>query len=77
MTNPKTLWDSLPKCGRNPDLARRELVSELYLQGLSCRQVGELIGVSAQNVHQLLQQHKTPTRPRGGNTGSHSRHRRR
>lgn len=69
-------WRQLPRLGKAPDEARRTFVADLYCKGLTIRRIAELLGVSSQNVHKLLTKAGVPRRPRGGNTGSHSRHRR-
>jgi transposase len=55
---------------------RRALVVRLYQSGHTTRQIAERLGISYQAVHQMLQRLDVPLRPRGGNMGSHSRHRR-
>jgi transposase-like protein len=62
--------------GRRPNDDRRQAVLALYQSGLSIRDVGILIGVTPQAVHSMLQRMGAPRRPRGGNKGGHSRHRR-
>lgn len=59
-----------------PDIARREEAARLYKQGLSLRQVAEIMGITHQGVVYLLEAAGVERRSRGGNTGSHSRHRR-
>lgn len=54
---------------------RRALVVSLYQSGHTTRQIAERLGISYQAVHQMLQRLEIPLRPRGGNMGSHSRHR--
>lgn len=76
MMTPKQLRDRLPRTGSLPDLARRELVGSMYQSGMTLRDVAARIGVSYQAVYQLLKRSGIPVRPRGGNTGTHSRHRR-
>lgn len=61
--------------GRRPNEERRQAVATLYQSGLSIHAVAELIGVSPQAVHSMLQRMGVQLRPRGGNQGSHSRHR--
>ena len=61
--------------GRKPNIERRQAVATLYQSGLSIHGVSELIGVSPQAVHSMLQRMGITLRPRGGNQGSHSRHR--
>jgi len=47
----------------------------LYVtEGLSIRQVAERMGVTFQAVQSMLARRGIPRRPRGGNTGTHSRH---
>jgi len=45
-------------------------------EGKSIRQIAAELGVTFQAVQSLLVRMGVPRRPRGGNTGSHSRHRR-
>ena len=52
---------------------RRALITSLYAQGQTTRQIAERLGISYQAVHQMLQRLDIPRRPRGGNMGSHSR----
>lgn len=61
--------------GRRPNDDRRQAVLALYQSGLSIHAVSALIGVSPQAVHSMLQRMGAQLRPRGGNRGSHSRHR--
>jgi transposase-like protein len=61
--------------GRRPNEERRQAVATLYQSGLSIHAVSELIGVSPQAVHSMLQRMGVQLRARGGNQGSHSRHR--
>jgi transposase-like protein len=61
--------------GRRPNEERRQAVATLYRSGLSIHAVSELIGVSPQAVHSMLQRMGVQLRARGGNQGSHSRHR--
>lgn len=64
-----------PHTGRKPNENRRHAVVALYTNGMSIHEVGALIGVSPQAVHSMLQRMGIPRRPRGGNKGGHSRHR--
>lgn len=75
MMTPKQLRDTLPRVGGIPDLARRELVGSMYQSGMTLREVGKSLGISYQAVYSLLKRAGIPVRPRGGSTGSHSRHR--
>lgn len=61
--------------GRKPNEERRQAIAALYQSGLSIHAIAELVGVTPQAVHSLLQRAGVPRRPRGGNTGGHSRHR--
>lgn len=61
--------------GNQPNEARRTAVASLYQTGMSLRDVATVIGVSYQAVHSMLQRANVPLRGRGGNQGSHSRHR--
>lgn len=56
------------------DLARRQQAAALYRAGLTLRAIAAQMGVSYQAVHKLLVKAGVERRPRGGNTGSHSRH---
>ena len=60
---------------RPPDLAKREEVATLYASGLSIRQIAEKLGKSFQAIQSMLVRMGIPRRPRGGNQGPHSRHR--
>lgn len=48
----------------------------LYQSGLPLSAIARQLGVSKQAVHQQLAKQGVPRRARGGNQGSHSRHRR-
>lgn len=63
------------KRGRKPDLQRRREAAMLYGAGLSCRDVGAQLGITGQAVWLMLKRHGVILRGRGGNRGSHSRHR--
>ena len=65
----------IPHTGSRPNYERRDRVKQLYRSGLSVRQIAKEIGVSFQAVHSMLERMGIPRRQRGGNTGSHSRHR--
>jgi DNA-directed RNA polymerase specialized sigma24 family protein len=54
---------------------RRAIMVRLYERGLTLRQIADKMGVSYQAVHQTLTRAGVQFRPRGGNTGAHSRHR--
>ena len=61
---------------RRTHAEKREMVERLYVtEGLSIRQVAERMGVTFQAVQSMLARHNIPRRARGGNQGSHSRHR--
>ena len=60
--------------GRKPNDARRHAVRALYDAGCSLREIAARFGVRYQAVHGMLQRMGAPLRPRGGNTGGHSRH---
>jgi transposase len=66
----------IPHTGRHPNEERREMVKRLYLAGLSIRDVADKVGVTFQAVQAMLDRMDVPRRPRGGNTGGHSRHKR-
>lgn len=61
--------------GNKPNLERRDRVKTMYLAGMSIREIAEAVNTTHQAVHGLLERMGIPRRPRGGNTGSHSRHR--
>ena len=58
------------------NIQKRDRVRTLYESGLSIRQVAKEVGVTFQAVQSMLDRMGVPRRMRGGNTGSHSRHRR-
>lgn len=60
---------------REQQEAYRAQVETLYLSGLSLAQVAMRLGCTKQAVASLLKRQGTVMRPAGGNTGSHSRHR--
>ena len=72
----KQQWDRLPHIGPYPDLARRAMVCDLYFNGMTIRQIATAVNVSYQAIHKLLKDAGVPLRPRGGNTGPHSRRKR-
>lgn len=74
-SNQKRKRERFAHTGRRPNDERRQAVLALYQSGLSIRDVGQLIGVSPQAVQSLLQRMGVERRPRGGNQGGHSRHR--
>lgn len=55
--------------------ARRAKILELYQAGKSIREIAVELKCSFQNIHGMLLRLGIPRRPRGGNQGSHSRHR--
>ena len=61
--------------GNKPNEERRLRVIQLYQMGLSMRDVAREVGVTFQAVHSMLVRAGVYRRPRGGNTGAHSRHR--
>lgn len=61
--------------GRKPNEDRRQAVASMYEGGMSLRAIAALVGVTAQAVQSMLDRMGVPRRPPGGNTGSHSRHR--
>lgn len=73
MTN--TVTHTVTHTGNTPNVARRAYVAKLYLKGWSARAIGTQLGVSYQAVLALLRRSGIPRRKPGGNTGSHSRHR--
>lgn len=62
--------------GNLPNEAKRQKVADLYLSGLTVREVAREVGVTFQAVHSMLVRMGVSLRPRGGNNGPHSRHRR-
>jgi transposase len=65
--------DPFAHTGRIPNEARREAVRAMYHAGMSIRTIALRVGTTYQAVHSLLQRMGVTLRPRGGNTGSHSR----
>jgi IS30 family transposase len=61
---------------RSQNDAYRQTVRTLYEEGMSLRMIAEQVGRTRQAIQQLLVRMGVPRRPRGGNQGSHSRHRR-
>lgn len=57
-----------------PNHERRAQVKALYESGLSVRQISAQVGVTFQAVQSMLARMGVPRRPRGGNQGPHSRH---
>jgi transposase len=72
MTKPAFL---VQHTGNKPNDERRNQVRDLYLSGLTVRAVADKVGVTFQAVQSMLDRMGVPRRPRGGNTGSHSRRR--
>ena len=70
-----TKKDPFAHTGPYPNTSRRVAVVAMYEAGLSLRQIAARIGVSFQAVHGMLRRAGVAVRDRGGNTGSHSRHR--
>ena len=55
---------------------RATLMARLYEKdGLTLRAIADLMQTTYQNVHGILTRRRVRMRKRGGNTGSHSRHR--
>lgn len=54
---------------------RRQQMKAMYLSGLKLRDIALAMNVTFQSVHQVLTRMGVPMRPRGGNTGAHSRRR--
>lgn len=67
----------MPRPSSKPGLQaiRREQMKRMYLSGLKLRDIADAMNVTFQSVHQVLTRMGVPMRPRGGNTGSHSRRR--
>lgn len=74
-SNQKRKRERFSHTGRRPNEERRQAVLTLYQSGLSIRDVAKLIGVTPQAVQSLLHRMGAERRPRGGNQGAHSRHR--
>ena len=55
--------------------ARRAKIQAMYAAGKSIRQIATELQCTFQNIHGILARLGVPRRPRGGNQGSHSRHR--
>lgn len=53
----------------------RQQVAAMYRSGMTTTQIAAVFGCSRQAISYLLRTQGVITRPRGGNTGSHSRHR--
>jgi predicted DNA-binding protein YlxM (UPF0122 family) len=53
-----------------------EQMKAMYAKGMTLRAIAERMNMTHQAVHQALTQAGVAMRPRGGNTGGHSRHRR-
>jgi transposase len=67
---------TLEHTGNQPNDARRIGVVAMYEAGMSLRQIATRVGVSHQAVHGMLLRTGVAMRGKGGNQGSHSRHRR-
>ena len=52
-----------------------ESIEREYRDGVPLRQLAEQYSVSKETIRQLLLARGVPLRGRGGNTGTHSRHR--
>jgi len=55
--------------------ARRAKIQAMYAAGKSIRQIATELRCTFQNVQSILVRLGVPRRPRGGNQGPHSRHR--
>lgn len=64
-----------PETMRGTQAVRRQQMKQMYLDGLNLRQIAAAFNVTYQSVHQVLTRARVKMRPRGGNTGSHSRRR--
>lgn len=60
---------------REAEVQYRQQVVELYLSGVSTTDIGRQFGVTRQAIAQMLKREGVELRPRGGNMGAHSRHR--
>lgn len=60
--------------GNTPDMERRQIVVGLYEKGLPAAAVAAQVGITRQAVLRMLKRAGVTRRPRGGNTGGHSRH---
>lgn len=74
MTTQKNKHQIGEHTGNSPNEMRRVVVASCYASGLSIRAIAAITGVSFQAVHSMLKRMKVPMRQRGGNSGSHSRH---
>lgn len=74
-TKSRPVVDESRHAGNAPHDIRRAKVAALYRSGLSIRAVAGEVGVTFQAVHSMLRRMGVKLRGRGGNTGSHSRHR--
>jgi transposase-like protein len=64
-----------PPSKRGVQAARRQQMKSMYESGMKLRDIAGVMNVTYQCVHQVLVRMGVTMRPRGGNTGSHSRHR--
>jgi transposase len=64
-----------PKYERSTQAVRRQQMKKLYEGGMKLRDIAAVFNVTFQSVHQVLTRMGVKMRPRGGNTGSHSRRR--
>lgn len=69
-----TIKAAFPHTGRFPNEGRRQAVKAMYESGMSARTIAQSVGISPQAVLAMLKRMDVPRRPRGGNTGAHSRH---
>lgn len=65
---------TLQHVGPLPNEARRATVRALYTAGMSLRDIAIRLRITHQSVHGMMQRMGLARRPRGGNTGGHSRH---
>lgn len=64
-----------PKGNRGLQAVRRQQMKAMYLSGMKLRDIAIVMHCTFQSVHQVLTRMGVPMRPRGGNTGPHSRRR--
>lgn len=68
-------FDPYQHHGRIPYQAKRDYCARRYREGATVMQIAAEVGITKQAVSGLLRRAGVTTRPTGGNTGSHSRHR--
>lgn len=68
-------FDPYQHHGNTPCHAKRDYCARRYREGATVMQIAAEVGITKQAVSGLLKRAGVTTRPTGGNTGSHSRHR--